>query len=427
MNELKTGTTVRLADGTSAEVLSTLGQGAQGTVYKVRRGGREYALKWYHKDPSGAFYENLRNNASLPAPSPAFLWPKAVAERQEGSTGYLMDLIPAGYHPLSDFLLARVQFRTFGAILQAAIAICDAFRRLHLGGLSFQDINDGNIVIRPETGDVLIVDNDNISPNNTNFGIRGKSRYMAAEVIGGGRPNIESDLLSLAVILYRLFMIDHPFEGQMTLRIPCMTDEYEKKYYGLDAVFCQDLTNPVNRPHPDIHRNAVRRWAFIPQSLKDAFCRALGHEAITTPGSRLREKQWKDIFVGLRALLVVCPAAGKDGSHHDYLPGSIREAGTCPRCGAAVTTLTQLELDGSTYFLTPGKALYLEDSMTPVGICSVFSSPSGKEVGLKNASASSWTLITKNGKYRVIHPGEDCPLRKGMQICFTSRLTGNVS
>ena len=428
MNELKKGKRIRLTDGTSVEVLSQLGQGAQGTVYKVRRDGREYALKWYLREPSEAFYENLQKNASHPSPSPSFLWPLAVTERTEGSAGYLMELIPKGYHDLGAFLLGRVQFTSFDRIVRAALGLCNAFQKLHREGYSYQDINDGNIVIHPTTGDVLIVDNDNVSTNNTNFGIRGKSRYMAAEIIGGGMPNIESDLMSLAILLYRLFMVDHPFEGQMILRIPCMTEEYERRFYGHEAVFCHDPSNAVNRPHPDIHRNSVLRWELMPRQLREAFCQAFSREAIENPGRRMRERQWKDILVGVRALLVVCPKGGRGGRRHDFLPSDLHEAETCPLCGAKVAVWVPLRFrDGTPYILTPGKDLYLEDSLTPSGECCIYQSASGKEPGLKNTSGVSWALLTPGGRIREVRHGEVCPLRGGMQICFSSKITCNVS
>ena len=67
-----------------------------------------------------------------------------------------------------------------------SLDICCAFRALHLKGLSYQDLNDGNFFINGETGRVLICDNDNVAPDGDNTtGIRGKARYMAPEVVSG--------------------------------------------------------------------------------------------------------------------------------------------------------------------------------------------------------------------------------------------------
>ena len=39
-----------------------------------------------------------------------------------------------------------------------------------------------SIIIHPETGDVLICDNDNVAPEGVTSGILGKARYMAPEL-----------------------------------------------------------------------------------------------------------------------------------------------------------------------------------------------------------------------------------------------------
>ena len=56
------GSRIPLQNGQSAEVIAKLGEGGQGTVYRVRVAGQEYALKWYHKTAlqnPRRFYQNL--------------------------------------------------------------------------------------------------------------------------------------------------------------------------------------------------------------------------------------------------------------------------------------------------------------------------------------------------------------------------------
>lgn len=43
------GYKIPLANGSYAEIIQKLGEGGQGVVYRVAIGGKEYALKWYHK------------------------------------------------------------------------------------------------------------------------------------------------------------------------------------------------------------------------------------------------------------------------------------------------------------------------------------------------------------------------------------------
>ena len=248
MSGLKKGETVKIKNGSVARVLDEFGSGGQGTVYRVSYEGKEYALKWYHigvfKGKEQEFYQNLENNISKGAPTKAFLWPLGITEKQNGSFGYLMDIRPGGYDELTDFFVGtkkkpQVHFASFAAIITAAINIIQAFRELHNRGYSYQDINNGNFFINPNTGDVLICDNDNVSPYGTNLGIMGKQRWMAPEIVTGGDPDKHSDRFSLAVVLFRLLFINHPLEGAYSTP-PCMTKELERKYYGTDPIFIYD-------------------------------------------------------------------------------------------------------------------------------------------------------------------------------------------
>ena len=126
----------------------------------------------------------------------------------------------------------QVHFQSFAAISTAAINIIQGFRELHARGYSYQDINNGNFFINPSTGDVLICDNDNVSPFGTSSGIMGKQRWMAPEIVTGGNPDTHSDRFSLAVVLFRLLFINHPLEGRYSTP-PCMTKELERiLWYG---------------------------------------------------------------------------------------------------------------------------------------------------------------------------------------------------
>lgn len=218
MAEYKKGQRIPLANGSNAEIIGKLGEGGQGTVYRVKLGGKEYALKWYHdgaiQNPK-KFYQNLESNIAKGAPTKAFLWPLYITKPFEDSFGYIMDLRPGNYREFSEFLLAKVHFESLSAAVNAALNITNGFRELHRNGFSYQDLNDGNFFIDPSDGDVLICDNDNVAPYGESLGIAGKARYMAPEVVRNmTRPNVMTDRFSLAVVLFRLLFLDHPLEGK---------------------------------------------------------------------------------------------------------------------------------------------------------------------------------------------------------------------
>ena len=223
MADFKQGDKIKLTNGGSITVKSKIGEGGQGSVYKVDYSGKEYALKWYLpnylktlKPNCKKFYKNLVDNVTAGSPSPEFLWMKAVAVTGKHSNGfgYIMDLRPQNYAEFTKFIKAKEFFKSTQAVISAAINVVEAFQALHRKGYSYQDLSPGNFFIDKVTGDVLICDNDNVAPNGDNLGVGGTPGYMAPEVIlGKSKPGTDTDLFSLSVILFELFFLAHPLEG----------------------------------------------------------------------------------------------------------------------------------------------------------------------------------------------------------------------
>ena len=63
MVRLRKNQIISTADGKTIKVLERIGEGGQGIVYKVLYDNKEYALKWYKKNPSKKFYDNLKENS----------------------------------------------------------------------------------------------------------------------------------------------------------------------------------------------------------------------------------------------------------------------------------------------------------------------------------------------------------------------------
>lgn len=58
----------------------------------------------------------------------------------KGTYGYVMKLRPKDYYEFGQYLLARAKFKSFEAMVNAAMKICEGFKALHLSGLSYQDL-----------------------------------------------------------------------------------------------------------------------------------------------------------------------------------------------------------------------------------------------------------------------------------------------
>lgn len=428
MSELKNGNIIALENGKSAKIVRELGRGGQGIVYLAEVEGKQFALKWFLKTPSEWFYKNLKYNINRPAPSKAFLWPLAITLRQGGDFGYLMRLRPNGYYELGDYFTANAAFENFNAILRAAINICNGYARLHAEGFSYQDINEGGFFINPTTGDVLICDMDNVSANNSGDGFSGgKPRYMAPEVVNGAYPNSKSDLFSLAIILYRLFMLDHPYEGKRTVAIPALTNEIASNIYGLGAIFTFDSTNAINRPSI-IHENAQKRWDWCPPVLKEKFQQALGNESINGL-KRIGSLEWKKLFLRLRRELVVCenPLHKTDV---DFMYQIGQQDAKCPFCGHSFKLKYSLLFSDTKeeYVLGRHKNVYLGDSDHEIlaGYCRVRKSEGRVELGLQNVMQDKIIVTTASGKLKELPPNEVMPLRDGMYIKFSQQFSAKV-
>ena len=321
MSELKAGTKLELENNAGTiEIIKKLGEGGQGTVYRVNYLGQEKALKWYKKNvftDIESFRKNLMNNIREGAPTENFLWPIALTKFHDGTFGYIMDLRPQGYHEFTDFLNRRTEFVSIDTMLKAAIHIVDSFRMLHNKGFSYQDLNDGNFFIDPKSGNVFICDNDNVSQFGDNSGIAGKCRYMAPSVVVGRKqPDKRTDQFSLAVVLFMLLLRNHPLEGEKVQSKAVLTEQRQKKYFGESPVFIADPNDPSNRPVKGVHNNFINRWPQIPEYIQSAFTKAFSKEVMCSDKIGITEKEWLQLLLRFRSEVNICPNCGRETRYY---------------------------------------------------------------------------------------------------------------
>jgi DNA-binding helix-hairpin-helix protein with protein kinase domain len=435
MREFAAGERVKLLYGGECTIIDKIGEGGQGIVYRVNNSGRIMVLKWYidgkisNPEP---FYNNIKENIERGIPASTFLWPKEITEKQFGSFGYLMDLIPPEYIGFNYFLLTKkdgraVQFSSFNAIMEAGLNIVRAFRTLHQNGYSYQDINDGNFSINSVSGDVLICDNDNVAPYGVNLGIAGKPGYMAPEVVLGiKKPDINTDKFSLAVVLFLLLFMDRPFEGRRNM-VPCLTPEKERFFFGEDPVFIMDPDSTVNRPVPGIHQNVIKRWAMYPDFVRNLFIEAFSKEAIQIPSRRVIEKTWQEMFVKLRDAYNICPYCGKM-IFYDAMPGLV----LCTSCKDHLPEPLYLSTKGYKVPLVSGNVIYRchidkasDDYDTKVGLVrSKQDDPFN--IGIKNISGEAWEVTRPGEEKKSIATGSTVKVVKGTIITFGNNVANVV-
>lgn len=420
MIELKIGESVSLTNGTQAKIVKELGRGGQGIVYLVEVNGQNMALKWYFNNMGDWFYRNLEENVTKGAPSEAFLWPEFLTTKQKGTYGYIMKLRPQGYYEFGQYLLARAKFKSFEAMVNAAMKICEGFKALHLSGLSYQDLNDGNFFIHPDTGDVLICDNDNVAPEGVSSGILGKARYMAPEVVTGkAMPSKQTDRYSLSVVLFLLFYANHPLEGARVLACPCMTEKYEKLFYGSEPIFIYDKVNANNRPVRGVHNNVLRRWNAFPAILRDTFTQEFSLECLNDPNKRKLERQWQNVIQQIRDMLVVCSECNDETF--------VADANTpkCMCCGKSFHIAGTLQINDRKVLLTPNTKVYVDmDNKPDIQVINV---PGDRyPIQLRNITTNNWVVETPSGKIRSVEPNMSMPVKAGLKVNLTGAIKGVI-
>lgn len=275
--KLRRGQTVRSHTGKTYLVRDFLGSGGQGEVFKATASGMDYAVKWYY--PNSATenqLELIKKLIAIGPPNDKFLWPlELLTDEKMNGFGYSMRLRDKSYKGIVDLMKRKIE-PSFYTLTVSAIQMVDSFEKLHRKGLCYRDISFGNVFMNELHGDVLICDNDNVtSEKHADKSILGTPRFMAPEIVRGeSLPNVQSDLFSLSVLLFYMFMVHHPLEGKQEASIKCFDLPAMKKLYGTHPVFIYDPINTSNRPVRGVHDNAIVFWDIYPASFKEAFTKS---------------------------------------------------------------------------------------------------------------------------------------------------------
>jgi serine/threonine protein kinase len=424
---LKIGAKLNSDSGTTYEVKKLLGAGGQGEVYHVVSNGKDYALKWYFKKSATRVQKNILDNlVKKGEPDSSFLWPKDLINQSSESFGYIMPLRPPAYKSIVDLMKRRAE-PSFYALCRAAYKLTQGYQKLHSMGFSYRDISFGNLFFEPNTGDVLICDNDNVAANDAGSGVYGTPRFMAPEiVVGKAKPSRNTDLFSLAVLLFYMFMLNHPLEGKLEANIKCMDMFAMNKLYGTNPVFIFDPNDKSNEPLPGYQDNAIIYWALYPWPLKELFLQSFT-VGLTQPNRRVTENQWLDAFANLMSCIIKCPACGVE-VFYDESKVKASVAHTCWNCKNAITVPPSIVIGRSRILITPDARLRSHqtngdyDMATVAG--TVVQNPNNpNHWGIRNDSSENWTYIKADGTQVPVAPGRSAAIAKNSKIDF-GQLTG---
>lgn len=428
---LKKGDKVNILPNGTATVKGYLGAGGQAEVYRVTTDGTDYALKWYY--PGTATPQQhaaLERLISEKAPSREFLWPIALCVGRDNSEfGYIMPIRPSSFSSLYDLVTRRVD-PSFYVVLTAGMNLSHAYLNLHAKGLCYRDISFGNAFFDSSSGEILVCDNDNVTVNGEQLEtVYGTQRFMAPEVVCGQAPTTtETDLFSLAVLLFYLLMVAHPLEGKLEAAIHAFDLHAMRHLYGEHPVFIFDPNDDSNRPVPGLHDNASIYWQIYPESLRQLFTRAFT-AGLRSPDQRVREPEWRACLSKVRDAMLPCNNCGAQNFWGSSRDGN---SASCWRCRQAIRPPLHIRLDRDIVVLNHDTKLYghhlgFERSydFTTV-LAQVTQSPHDPSVwGLKNLSQLAWSATTPDGSIHRVEPGRSIRLDLGMKIQFPDR-TGEI-
>jgi eukaryotic-like serine/threonine-protein kinase len=422
------------ATGLHCSVEQMLGSGGQGEVYRARLGGRFVALKWYFPHLATPDQRRaLERLVKTGPPDKRFLWPEALASADGvPGFGYVMPLREARFKGIVDLMKRRVE-PTFRALVTAGLGLADGYLHLHAKGLCYRDISFGNVFFDPDSGEVLICDNDNVGVDGeTKAGVLGTPRFMAPEVVRGeALPSTQTDLYSLAVLLFYMLVLHHPLEGAREAAIRCLDLPAMGRLYGTDPLFIFDPQDASNRPVPGLHDNALAFWPIYPLFLRTLFTRAFAGGLRDPQHGRVRESEWRAALSKLRDSIVYCRACGVENFYDGEALRTGANPEPCWACGARMSLPPRIRIGRHVVMLNHDSLLYphhldeqrLYDFSTPVA--AIAQHPAAPGVwGLKNLTAETWITVVADGQREVV-PGRSVTLSLGTRIQF-GRAEGEV-
>jgi serine/threonine protein kinase len=203
------------------EILSTLGQGAMGVVYKAfdPHIERTVALKTIRKDAlSPKDLAPLLTRFKQEAQAAGRLTHPAIVTvyeygEDEGTVFIAMEFVQG--RELKEVLDGNERLQLSTAV-NLITQLLEALAYSHAHGVVHRDIKPGNIIIL-EDGRIKVTDFGIAkieSSTLTQFGdVLGTPSYMSPEQFGGQLVDRRSDLFSAGVILYHLLTGEKPFPG----------------------------------------------------------------------------------------------------------------------------------------------------------------------------------------------------------------------
>ena len=402
-------------------VIRGLGSGSQGQVFEVAVQGERLALKWYlpgclRRDRH--LEQRLTESIRATAPNGNFLWPIALLRPSAASLplfrcqpagfGYLMGLRPDGFVGAIEHYAGRIEI-SLRQVLRAGFFLAEAFHSLHSKGLCYKDISLGNLFLNPSDGRILLCDNDNVDVDGRDLGsVLGTAGFMAPEILNRqARPGGNSDLFSLAVLLFRLLTRHDPLKGQLELEIRCLDEPARRRLYGDDPVFIFNPEDLRNRPDPNLHAAALVTWPIYPKAVQELFLQTFV-QGMRDPARRALTGQWLEVLARCLDQRQLCPHCGQE---------TFGSQPVCWHCGKVLPAPSLLVAPHGRIVVSADNELHphhftpQEEPQLTRPLARIVAHPSDFNVlGLQNLSDKPLLALLTHGQRMLLEPRRSCNL-----------------
>lgn len=243
------------------------------------------------------------------------------------------------YKKISELRRSKTDYPDIDILLNACKKIAYVLYCIHQKGMAYRDLNNDNVFIDPETGDIRIIDCDNISESGKT--IDGTFGFIAPEVYQTRNPDIFSDYYQIAVLYYLLFVGGNPLYGKKTEKYlkhyGVSEQEAAEKIYGPDmALFAFDpkddsntLSGCVDPRNPHLYKIQIKNWERIPPGMKTLFIKTFA-TGLKNPEKRAKDEEWIHVYENLLADTVRCRNRACRRVNFPYHKGN----DTCIYCGS---------------------------------------------------------------------------------------------
>src|ERR1044071_5828565 len=328
---------VTLANGATVDC-DFLDDGATGEVYKTPDG--QYAIKLFKQTRPElrrtleAVISHRAEVTADPVAARLYCWPDQLVTGSrpgvaESRLGVRMPIIPSGFIKYGWFRPSPSLYqalprphRSWRTRLVLALRPSRAVARLHRCGLAHGDLSENNVWLRPNTGDVLLIDIDGIIiPGLVKPLVVGTRDYIAPEVIvSRGGPSRETDCHALAVMLHELLLFRHPLRGPLVRSPDSAIDE--RLTLGPAAIYIDHPTDHSNRPGRGFYPAATAGRLFA------ELCRRAFVEGVADPAARPAASEWELALRNLLDRTIPCGHNDCDGQWFPWLGTGL----ACPWC-----------------------------------------------------------------------------------------------